>query len=101
MKGLPRVGVPWSPKLVKVNAARPRGAGAEGAEFRLRAVVHGRVEVGGVGPQAAEPGVVGVDDLTATWRRCSWSAGRDHLLEPAVEVAEHDARIAHRLQRVP
>ena len=23
---LPRVGVPWSPKLVKVNGARPRGA---------------------------------------------------------------------------
>ena len=98
---LPSVGVPWSPKLVKVNGARPRGEVLERTEFRVGAVVHGPVQINEVGPQLIELRMIGVDDLAGLGIGVTNFSGIDGLLELAIETAEHHAGISNRLQRVP
>ena len=63
-KTLPRVGVPWSPKLVNVNAGRPFGAVWNEPSSGVRAVVHRRVLVAAVVTQSVDSGVVGEHHLT-------------------------------------
>ncbi len=65
------------------------------------AVVHGAIQIGEVGLQSTELRVIGVDDLAGLGIGVTMLFGIDRLLEPAIEVAEHDAGISNRLQRVP
>ena len=80
--------------------AAARG-GAEGAELRLGAVVQRAVQVGRIGCQALDARVVRVDDLPGLGVGVADRARRHRLLEVAVHAADDDARVAHRLQRVP
>jgi hypothetical protein len=92
----PSVGVPWSPKLVNVKRARPRGA-----EFRLCAVVQRAVQISGVGLQPPDLGVVCVDDLARLRVGVADGLGGDRLFEFSIQTPHDGTGILNRLKRVP